>query len=149
MVGHLVSSARVSRVKVGSNVEDLLSNLVPLVDSCSSVSLLPFFLAAPSSSRSTSSSERSVPISSANTLFQPFLPRIVERRTDDFRLSSLLSLFQGNFKNYDAEWTWNDPKAVPMGFGALAAFCAGVIGAWSGMSQVRLRPLLFRLHRRF
>ncbi|KAL7414901.1 putative cytosine-purine permease [Mrakia frigida] len=43
---------------------------------------------------------------------------------------------KGNFKNYDAEWTWNDPKAVPMGFGALAAFCAGVIGAWSGMSQV-------------
>ncbi|KAL7416247.1 permease for cytosine/purines, uracil, thiamine, allantoin-domain-containing protein [Mrakia frigida] len=43
---------------------------------------------------------------------------------------------KGSFPSYNAEFTWNDPSALPMGLGALGAFCAGVIGAWAGMSQV-------------
>lgn len=43
---------------------------------------------------------------------------------------------KGSFPSYNAEFTWNDPKAIPVGFGALGAFCAGAVGAWAGMSQV-------------
>lgn len=43
---------------------------------------------------------------------------------------------KGNFANYDAEHTWNDIHALPMGLGALPAFIAGAIGAWAGMAEV-------------
>jgi purine-cytosine permease-like protein len=42
---------------------------------------------------------------------------------------------RGSFKSYRAAETWNDPKQLPVGWAALAAFAAGAVGAAMGMSQ--------------
>jgi purine-cytosine permease-like protein len=43
---------------------------------------------------------------------------------------------KGQFANYDAANTWNQPKLLPIGIGAMCAFCFGVAGIVVGMSQV-------------
>ncbi|CED82758.1 Purine-cytosine permease [Phaffia rhodozyma] len=43
---------------------------------------------------------------------------------------------KGSFANYNAAESWNCPALLPVGYAALAAFCAGAAGAALGMSQV-------------
>jgi purine-cytosine permease-like protein len=47
------------------------------------------------------------------------------------------SIFRkGQFANYRAAETWNDRNQLPIGLGAMAAFCCGVAAIVVGMSQV-------------
>jgi len=43
---------------------------------------------------------------------------------------------KGKFANYHAAEMWNDRKRLPIGLGAMCAFCCGVAGIVVGMSQV-------------
>lgn len=43
---------------------------------------------------------------------------------------------KGKFANYHAAETWNDRHRLPIGLGAMAAFCFGVAGIVVGMCQV-------------
>jgi purine-cytosine permease-like protein len=42
---------------------------------------------------------------------------------------------RGSFANYDLA-TYNDPRGLPHGFAAIAAGCAGAVGAVTGLAQV-------------
>lgn len=43
---------------------------------------------------------------------------------------------KNNFANYHVESSWNNKKRLPIGLGALGAFCFGAAGVALGMSQV-------------
>lgn len=43
---------------------------------------------------------------------------------------------KSNWDSYNAEKAWNDRKLLPIGLGALGAFCFGVVGAVMGMAQI-------------